>query len=74
MSIKCLLLGGGGYFGLWGGECRFYFYGHEDFSEENHVGRGGPKKMTKMPSSRYRYEDLISQKLSPALRSGGVLA
>ena len=34
MSIKFLLLGGGGYFGFWGGgECRFYFYGRGDFSE-----------------------------------------
>ena len=34
MSIKFLVLGGGGgYFGFWGGECRFYFYGREDFSE-----------------------------------------
>ena len=31
MSIKFLLLGGG--FGGGGGECRFYFYGREDFSE-----------------------------------------
>ena len=33
MSIKFLVLGGGGYFGLLGGECRFYFYGRADFSE-----------------------------------------
>ena len=35
MSIKFLVLGGGGYFGFffWGGECRFYFYGREGFSE-----------------------------------------
>ena len=28
--------GGGGYFGVFGGggECRFYFYGREDFSEK----------------------------------------
>ena len=34
MSIKFLVLGGG-YFGFLGGwgECRFYFYGREDFSE-----------------------------------------
>ena len=34
MPVKILVLGGG-YFGLWGGggECRFYFYGREDFSE-----------------------------------------
>ena len=30
MSVKFLLLGGG----LGGGECRFYFYGREDFSEK----------------------------------------
>ena len=34
MSIKFLVLGGG-YFGFWGGgECRFYFYGREDFSDK----------------------------------------
>ena len=35
MSIKFLLFfgGGGGYFGF-GGECRFYFYGREDFSDK----------------------------------------
>ena len=32
MSVK--FLRGGGYFGFWGGgECRFYFYGREDFSD-----------------------------------------
>ena len=36
MSIKFVGLGGGGYFGFFGGggECRFYFYGREDFSEQ----------------------------------------
>ena len=33
MSIKLLVLGGGGILGFGGGECRFYFYGREDFSE-----------------------------------------
>ena len=35
MSIKFLLLGGGGVFWVFGGggECRFYFYGREDFSD-----------------------------------------
>ena len=34
MSIKFLVLGGGGYFGLLGeGERRFYFYGRADFSD-----------------------------------------
>ena len=34
MSIKFLLLGGGGYFGFWwGGSADFIFYGSEDFSE-----------------------------------------
>ena len=34
MSIKFLVLGGGGILGLGGGgECRFYFYGRADFSE-----------------------------------------
>ena len=35
MSIKFLVLGGGGIldFGGGGGECRFYFYGRADFSE-----------------------------------------
>ena len=33
MSIKVLVLGGP-VFGVWGGgECRFYFYGRDDFSE-----------------------------------------
>ena len=37
MSIKFLVLGGGGYFGFFffgGGECRFYFYGRKDFSKK----------------------------------------
>ena len=35
MSIKFLVLGGGGIFGLGGGagQCRFYFYWRGDFSE-----------------------------------------
>ena len=35
---KFLVLGGGGIFGFWGGggECRFYFYGREDFSDNCH--------------------------------------
>ena len=36
MSVKFSCFRGGGYFGFWGGgagECRFYFYGREDFSE-----------------------------------------
>ena len=37
MSIKFLVLGGGGILGFLGGggggECRFYFYGREDFSD-----------------------------------------
>ena len=37
MSVKFLLLGGGGFGG--GGECRFYFYGREDFSERRSVLR-----------------------------------
>ena len=35
MSIKFLVLGGGGILGLGGGECRFYFYGREDFSDDS---------------------------------------
>ena len=31
MSIKFLVFGGG--FWVWGGECRFYFYGRGDFSD-----------------------------------------
>ena len=36
MSIKFLVLGGGGVFWVLGGggECRFYFYGRGDFSEK----------------------------------------
>ena len=33
MSIKFLVLGGGGNLGLGGGKCRFCFYGRGDFSE-----------------------------------------
>ena len=35
MSKKFVVLGkGGGIMGFWGkGECRFYFYGHGDFSD-----------------------------------------
>ena len=40
MSIKFLLLGGGGILGFFGGECRFYFYGREDFSEMGSANRG----------------------------------
>ena len=36
MSIKFLVLGGGGILG-WGGECRFYFYGREDFSDKHRL-------------------------------------
>ena len=37
MSIKFLVLWGG-YFGFWGGgECRFYFYGREDFSDGGYI-------------------------------------
>ena len=36
MSIKFLVLGGGILGFLGGGECRFYFYGREDFSD---IGR-----------------------------------
>ena len=36
MSIRVLVLGGGG--GFWvGGKCRFYFYGRGDFSDVNIV-------------------------------------
>ena len=39
MSIKFLVLRGGGYFEFFfGGECRFYFCGHEDFSESFQYG------------------------------------
>ena len=40
MSIKFLVLGGGGILGLGGGgKCRFYFYGRGDFSDlENPKG------------------------------------
>ena len=34
MSIKFLVLGGGGIWVFWGGgECQFYFYGREDSSD-----------------------------------------
>ena len=34
MPIKFLVFGGGGDLGFWrGGECRFYFYGREEFSD-----------------------------------------
>ena len=39
MFIKFLLLGGGGLLGF-GGECRFYFYGREDFSEQHLCSAG----------------------------------
>ena len=45
MSVKFLVLGGGGILDFGGGgKCRFYFYGREDFSEFNldrANGRGG---------------------------------
>ena len=33
MSVKFLVLGGGGILVWGGGECRFYFYGRVDFSD-----------------------------------------
>ena len=33
MSMKFLVLGGGGILGFGGGKCRFYFFGRADFSE-----------------------------------------
>ena len=33
MSIKFLVLGGGGIFGFWGGSADFIFMGARDFSE-----------------------------------------
>ena len=48
MSIKLLLLGGGGYFGFWAGGGRFYFYGREDFSEDgSEEACGGPLEALK---------------------------
>ena len=35
MPMKFSVLGGRGVFWVWGGECRFYFYGPGDFSEHN---------------------------------------
>ena len=47
MSIKFLVLGGGGILGFWGGgECRFYFYGREDFSELKSKGTRQNDKST----------------------------
>ena len=39
VPIKFRVLGGGGYFGFWGGGrgCRFDFYGREDFGEKNAI-------------------------------------
>ena len=34
---------------------------HLMFLQEDHMDQGGPKKIGKMLSSRYRYEDLICQ-------------
>ena len=46
LSIKLLVLGGGGYFGFFlVGECRFYFYGRADFSDwssSESLDLGGP--------------------------------
>ena len=51
MSIKFLVLGGGGYFGFfWGGrECRFYFYGREDRSlpNDNKISDNKIRKISK---------------------------
>ena len=43
MSIKFLVFGRGGILGLGGGggECRFYFYGREDFSDTKKRTRQG---------------------------------
>ena len=61
---------GGVFWVLGGGKCRFYFYGREDFSD---IWTRGASKIEKMPSSRYRYEDLISSKrLFPGAQTSGV--
>ena len=46
MSIKFLVLGGGG-FGVGGGKCRFYFYGCGDFSDKCGFGEGRLKSTCK---------------------------
>ena len=57
MSIKFLVLGGGGYFGFWGGGgCRFYFYGRGDFSDlrpsDDNVSRDMGYRSDSLASSR----------------------
>ena len=39
MSTKFLVLGGEGVLGFGGGECRFYFYGRGDFSDQKKSGK-----------------------------------
>ena len=55
MSIKFLVLGGGGYFGLGGGgECRLYFYGRGDLSDISPGNLGGGE------SSKVAYFTMLS--------------
>ena len=55
MSIKFLVLRGGGVLGFGGGECRFYLYGRADFSDEKVVGsRFGDLSGPMRDTPRYR--------------------
>ena len=57
MSIKFLLLGGGGVFWVLGegGECRFYLYGREDFSERL-FSREMPRNKVQQSENKSRSE------------------
>ena len=67
MSIKFRVLGGGGVFWvLEGGKCRFYFYGREDFSEERRVYANFFEKFARTfafcPVTRVRNPTIIVKK------------
>ena len=75
MSIKFLVLGGGGIssFGGGGGECRFYFYGHADFSEQLLAVRRPPESRNRFLVSISWFPTAIAlhrPQIGPPARNG----
>ena len=72
MSIKIPPFRGGGYFGFWGGECRFYFYGREDFPDidlrlRNVCAKSGRKMhVYRFPKVFFRFPTSASREATPA--------
>ena len=67
MSIEFLVLGGGGILGFFGGgECRFYFYGREDFSGFRSLF---PRKKGKFSSEFFLSRKTVSIAMAQVLSS-----